>query len=153
MKKVLLSLLFILFIISSCVTVKFKSFEAVDFWDYTPLIKKGLFVTESNSVNFDYTAIGSVYIEIRAGEDKDKSKAVKKEQYLDSDIYIQKNKRTVEYTSATIDDALKKLSNQLSDVGANGIINLKISQVSSMQISPDTYYGPGYIITGMAIKK
>lgn len=151
MRKIIVLLLLPLCV--SCMSVKFKSFEAVEFWDYSTLTEKGFFVTESNSVSFEYTAVGSVYIEIRAGEDKSQTKYVNKEARLDSDIYRPSKEKVIVYTSATITDALNKLSNQLTNVGANGIINLKITQVSSMQVSNDTYYGPGYIITGMAIRR
>lgn len=155
MKRFCIVILCVLLMAPSCTTVKYRSFESVSFLDYSLLTDKGIFVTESNSVGFDYKAIGSIYIEIRSGanEKQKTSRSLRDKRESRDDVYSESSKSEITYTSATIEDALNKLSNQLTDVGANGIINLKISQVPATLITQNIFLGPGYIITGMAIKK
>lgn len=49
------------FLLSSCATiVNYEQTTVTEITDYTPLTEKGIFVTEANNVNFDYTPLGSV---------------------------------------------------------------------------------------------
>lgn len=59
MKKLvtLLSIACILFGLSSCVTSKLQYTELVSTLDYTEYTKSGFFITESNSVSFDYAPL------------------------------------------------------------------------------------------------
>jgi len=71
---------------------------------------QGMFITESNSVNFSYTPVGSVNAAIQSGYDG------------------------TQYIHATIDDVLYLLSSEAERQGANGIINLKIEYGSKKDI-------------------
>ena len=65
MKKILTLCAFAALMMSSCVTpIKFQ--QNAGFIDYSMF--PGMFLTESNSVNFDYQPIGSLYAEETSGE-------------------------------------------------------------------------------------
>lgn len=62
MKKVLL-FVFAIGLLTSCATSAISYPEPYGFstfLDYSPLTNKGIYVTESNSVSFDYKILGSV---------------------------------------------------------------------------------------------
>lgn len=127
MKKILFYII-IAFTISSCVTLPAPK-SSVGIIDYTPLIKEGIFVTESNSVNFDYTAIGSIIATEKGGWTNGSVKR------------------------PTADAALKNIIKELNRLGANGIINLMVT--SSVEMSEDMMtkvFIPVVTIKGMAIK-
>lgn len=97
--------------------------------DYTPLIKAGIFVTESNSVNFDYTAVGSIVATEKGGWVNGRPKR------------------------PTTEDALKNIIKELERMGANGIINLNI--IPSVEMSDDLMskvFVSVITVKGMAIK-
>ncbi|MBB2149187.1 hypothetical protein [Pedobacter gandavensis] len=115
--------------------------------DYSTFAKKGFFITESNSVNFDYQPIGSVYVKQQAGYEV-LSNTTKQKVYSDDVIG---GKSTEDFNTLKIGSkfipldinrGLKEIHFQSEKSGANGIINLKI-----------THWNGGYSITGMAIKK
>ena len=155
MKKVLIIMFFALFEVS-CVTVSVKSLDIVSVLDYSPLTSKGIFVTESNSVGFEYEAIGSIYIEMRNGTVKKSNQSKNRDEY--DIIYSSKHNRSpqsiperselTKQKSYNIDDAVKRLAYELQNLDANGIINLKIQHVET-----NITHGEGYVITGMAIKR
>lgn len=127
MKK-LLSLLLFAIILSSCGTLP-KPQSNVGTIDYTPLIKEGIYITESNSVNFDYTAVGSVIATEKGG-------------WVNETV-----KRPY------VEDAFKNIIKELKRIGANGIINLSIT--SSVELSEDILskaYVSVITVKGMAIK-
>lgn len=107
--------------------------------DYSMLTQQGYFVTESNSVSFNYEAIGSIYAEEVGGwvpkNGKPKSMDPKEKYYINS------NQKHI-YQEPNLQNAYANIANKLKAEGANGIINLKISKYSNK-----------IIITGMAIKK
>lgn len=110
---------------ASCMMPSPSSFLGVI--DYSPLIKNGIYVTESNSVNFKYTPIGSVISEDIAGYEKGN--------------YIRPN----------IEVAFDKIKNKMKELDANGIINLKITSSTYY----DGFYKmnlPMLTISGMAIR-
>lgn len=138
----------------SCATVTVKSLDIVGVLDYSPLTSKGIFVTESNSVGFEYNAIGSIYIELRNG-----AVTKPKDTFKDSDILYStkadRNKppvpeapKSAKNVNYSIDDAVNRLAYELQRLEANGIINLKIQRVEET-----AFLGRGYVITGMAIRK
>lgn len=115
--------------------------------DYAYLSQKGIFVTESNSVNFDYEPLGSIYVECTGGWVKKKYK----EGDVMQDIYMA-NPSSVEYLPATIDDAYQMVLSEVKKLRANGVINLKISTVSEY-LSTYKVTVNKIIITGMCIRK
>lgn len=117
--------------------------HTIDFSSYS---KEGFFITESNSVSFEYEPIGSIITEVYSGYNAEEIK-IKEE----NEIYgeITKTIKKGVYVKASPDDAIYFLIEQAKELGANGIINLKIQPVSSK----NEYKIIGYYVTGMAIKK
>lgn len=114
--------------------------------DYSMLTKEGYFVTESNSVSFDYEAIGSIYaVEVGGWVSKDGKTGPTdlKEKY-----YINSNHKQV-YQAPNLQKVYRNLANKLKSVGANGIINLKVNFTTDSSIGNPQKI----VITGMAIKK
>lgn len=112
--------------ISSCKTVNIPQKTVTAIMDYTPMTDKGIFVTESNSVDFKYMPLGSV-VSITSGA-----------------VYSSINTGILSET-VNLAKAFEDISNKLVDLGANGIINLKIES---------TYEGYTHYmtVTGMAIR-
>ena len=104
MKKILLLILISVFF-SSCMTqIELpKPTAYAGIFDYSPLTSKGVFVTESNSVSFDYETIGSLYAQSRGG-------------------WINKK-----YSSPSIQALYNEVLAELGKMKANGIVNLKLS--------------------------
>jgi len=146
MKKTLIyALIIVLF--SACATLRPDPLSIISVVDYSPLTDRGIFVTESNSVSFEYKAIGSVIVEESGGwiaRDGKRSPSSKEDYYIGSSKKI--------YQSPKFESTFKKLSEKLESIGANGIINLKISSTSELNRAYNVYVEK-ITITGMAIKK
>ncbi len=154
MKKIVLTLFFTTLFLSSCVTPpKYRAFHYAD--DFKYLTEKGIFVTTSNTVIFDYKPIGIITSVSLGGIDENEKKKQQKEltdlqkqQMADYGGYIPSNT----YKEANLQDAFKELYKGLQEIDANGIINLKIER---------SYLTSNYVgtrlteikITGLAIKK
>lgn len=127
MDKTLIGILLIL-IFGSCGSLP-EPESRIGVIDYTPLIKAGIYVTESNSVNFDYTAVGSIVATEKGGWINGRVKRPETQ------------------------DALKNIIKELKRMGANGIINLNI--ISSVEMS-DALMSKTFVsaitVKGMAIK-
>lgn len=139
MKKVLFSFMLVL-VMLSCSTVKYGTYSSmIDFRYY---MDKGFFITQSNSVSFDYEPIGYVQAFSYSGVD-DKAKKKYKKDYEQS-FYANEGWR-----EANIYDAIEGLYNECLKNGANGVIDLKMDVV----VDDETGYVKKAIATGMAIKK
>lgn len=148
MKKVLL--LFCVIALSSCVTYLPVPKSLIGMIDYSGLTNRGIFVTESNSVSFDYEPIGSIYVEEVGGWIRKDGKENSSD--LKEDYYINSSSRKKIYQAPDIQTMYEKLAIKLKDVGANGLINLKITSTSEFdQLSKTTV--DKIVITGMAINK
>lgn len=128
--KQLFTLIFTLVILNlnlvSCVTLPPPPapYAFAGIFDYSPLTSKGVFVTESNSVSFDYETIGSLYAISDGG-------------------WINKT-----YVEPSLDALYNEVLKQLAAYNANGIVNLKINV--SGRIADRT---KRYSLEGMAIRK
>ena len=131
--------------------------------DYKKYSDAGFFITESNSVNFEYDPISSVYSFANSGYIKGNSKSpINKNDDLygnyedrsDLDKSERKSRKEVrnKFISASPEDALHGLYVRAVESGADGIINLKIQPVLSgfKYMSKPIY---NYTATGMAIKR
>ena len=123
MKQILL-LSITMFMLTACVSRRPYTEDSytISYSDH-----KDIFITESNSVNFEYEPIGSVSATIGSGY---------------------KGRKFIE---ATEDEVIKKLCKESKLLGANGIINFRITySVDNRYTKPN----PAIIITatGMAIK-
>ena len=128
--KQLFTLIFTLAILSlnlvSCITLPPPPapYAFAGIFDYSPLTPKGVFVTESNSVSFDYETIGSLYGISDGG--------------WINNIYVE----------PSLDALYNEVLKQLDAYNANGIVNLKINV--SGTIADRT---KRYSLEGMAIRK
>lgn len=153
MKKMLfVALLTVLF--SSCADKILYSITAVSV-DYSSYAERGFFITESNSVNFDYKPIGSIYVQTSSGYDSTGIKQPKQKISIYDEQYDTKIKvkhgpwRSVGFVTAI--DILYKKSIAL---GADGLINLNRTYVPAQYAKNGTIIYPDkVIITGMAIKR
>lgn len=149
MKKVLFLILAI-GLFTACVTPKMPApYGFSSFLDYSLLTDKGIYVTESNSVSFDYKTLGSVSVTEVGGwvkKGKEPKNTRKSNKSGDDDMYvgIDKSQYTGKnlYVTPSIDVAMERMANTLKEIGANGVINLKV-QLDSHRI----------IISGMAMRK
>ena len=145
----------ILFSISllSCIPT-IPGYKYTSMIDYSKYVNQGFFITESNSVSFEYDPIASMYTKVVGGESIE---VIVEEKPVDSNAkYSARDRRgdsekvTTKkgYRAYTVYDALDDLVEKCKKSGANGIINLNISY---------TYNGSGnqngYAISGMAIKR
>lgn len=150
MGKKIASLLFYFLVLSACSVSNLPTPKSnVGMVDYSTLTQQGYFVTESNSGNFDYKAIGSIYAEEVGGwvsKDGISEPIDPKEKY-----YITSNHKQV-YQAPSLQKAYSNIANKLNSVGANGIINLKISFTTATTIG-NHYYPEKIVITDMAIKR
>nr|DAO98116.1 MAG TPA: Putative heavy-metal-binding protein [Caudoviricetes sp.] len=149
MKKVL-SILAGMFLFASCATYQPTPKSFVSMIDYSAFTQQGIYVTESNSVNFDYEAIGSICAEELGGWISKKSSEYsdpKEEYYLGSSF----SKKI--YVKPDIQEAFKKLMDKLSQSGANGLINMRIEFTKELDIVGKQVTVDKIIVSGMAIKR
>lgn len=150
MKKIFLIIESTLLLVSCAPVYQLAPRSYIGIIGYSPLTEKGIYVTESNSVSFDYKAIGSVYAEEIGGwvrkDGKPESSDPKEAYYL-----ISSGKKKI-YVQPDINAIFKKLVDQLKQSGANGIVNLKIESTTEQDFVSKLSYDK-IIVTGMAIKK
>lgn len=125
MKKLLLLSIAVAF--ASCTTLQYSATTySIDYAKYTQL---GFFVTESQSVGFEYTPVASVGSKIETGYENNNAG------------------KTNKLTYATADDALAYLVAQSQKLGANAIIGLKLTNTSTNPMLPS------FEASGMAVKR
>lgn len=106
-KVIIISLCCLL--VSSCETVHIPQSTVTVIRDYTPMTDKGIFVTESNSVDFDYVPLGSVV-------------SVTYAEYKHSPGDFLANG----YKAIDLKKAFDEITIKLVEKGADGFINLDI---------------------------
>ncbi|MDE6237847.1 MAG: hypothetical protein K2M45_08270 [Muribaculaceae bacterium] len=121
-----------------------KFSDRVYFLDYSTFADKGFFITESNTVPFDYKPIGSVYVEQHSGM-VNVSVEPKGDPRLSDAIYGEDRRGSTKkkWSNVSSDTALQSVFQAGQSVGADGIINLHIEGNA----------GQGIILTGMLIKR
>lgn len=146
-----LTLVLMTIILSSCaIKYPYKRYSTVvDFEKYT---SQGFFITESNSVNFNYMPVGSLSSVVESGYELIGDLVTDRS----DDLYhnSSSSNKYGDYINAAIDDAIEELFLSAKELGADGIINLKTEYISGIY----SKYGsvvrpPMYIATGMAIKR
>ena len=101
--------------------------------DYTKYSENGFFMTEANSVSFRYEPLGSITAIARSGYEVIGSDDSSNFQ---DDTYGKPAKKV-------------KYGEYRSEMGANGVINLKFTYLSQT----NSLIPEGWMVTGMAIKK
>lgn len=143
MKHVLLLLL--TFVLGSCVTYG----PVTNYVDYSAYVKNGMFLTESNSVSFEYQPKGSIQVLLYNGYlPKSEAKEQTKSKMKEDGIYYQNTAMSSKFKNATLYEALDMAVKIAEENGANGIINLRYEYLPVIKSSPG-----GWQITGMAIQK
>lgn len=143
----LMSAVSMVMLCSSCA----KSYYGIytGFVDYTPYSDKGFFLTESNSVSFEYTPIGSVVVNVCSGYanvevvQPDAQHSVKKDR---TQIKVEEK-----WKKADMSDVVGYAVQIAKEKGGNGIINIK-SEPEFVVISGKRYIS-GYVLRGMIIRR
>lgn len=107
--------------LASCGTI--EQVTHTDIIDYSRFTKNGIFVTESNSVNFDYEPLGSV-VSTSRGPSASALVSMK----------------------VDMDKAFSDIGKKLKEIDADGLINLKITNYADKYFYFTT-------VTGMAIRR
>lgn len=159
MKKLMLATL-IVAMFSNCSTLRQPEIVESSVLDFSKYTERNFFVSESNSVNFEYKPMGSIYALNLSGYEVDNQKngglTVQNKKFSD-DVY-QKSveelaaKTNNNYIAATRARVLEELCKKAIELGANGIINVKFEALFATSKS-GIYYRSGYNGTAMAIKK
>lgn len=124
---------FMAIVLTGCNSGKQAYAEVIGVLDYSEFSSNGFFVTESNSVNFDYTPLGSLSIQVFPGEGD--------EWYFDNGVARRKGDSSTAPASA-----LRVAVREARRLNANAIINLSVKPIQVMERS-------GILVTGMAVKK
>lgn len=137
MKKILMLCTLALAILTSCGSLPKLQFEQnAGYIDYNAF--PGMFISESNSVSFEYQPIASLYADELSGEYK-----VVKKKVGTNEIYGDEYAITDDgYRRANPQSALAFAIEKAKAMGGNGIINLKIQKIER-----------GYSVTGMVIRR
>lgn len=146
MRKHLFFLSLIL-VMASCST-KYAMIKESSIIDYSSFEKNGFFLSEANSVSFDYRAVGSVSATVLNGWEV---KGVAKDNRQNAVTSMGEQIKYGLYKNATPNDVLDELYKKAIENGANGIINLSIKPTT--ETIPGRGMIKGYYATGMAIKK
>src|SRR5690606_16170414 len=100
-------------------------FEAsATYVDYRPYTETGFFITESNSVGFDYKPVSSVMAIARSGYLPQERRSNVTDSKPFDDVYYKPERIKAGVRTATPKDAVRELVHQARALGANGIINL-----------------------------
>ncbi len=135
--------------ISSC-TTKIPYVAVTNYIDYEPYSKQGIFITEANSVSFDYTPMGSVTATIKSGYEK--KTRVSNSFYTDYNGVKRTGMEKYDaFKAATPEDGVALMVESVKEKGGNGIINFHIAPIT--EIVDKEIVCTGYLLTGMAIKK
>lgn len=144
MKKLLIYL-FPCFLLGSCGIHPPAPTTDSFYIDYRPLTESGYYITESPSVSFPYEAKGSIIVTSKGGWVKTSTKDPKTDYYISATSYYN-------YKDPDLNQAYDELKKRLDELGANGVVNIRITSQIRYSEVVKRYYGE-ITITGMAIKK
>lgn len=136
MKKIVCGFLLSILLVGCISTQRITRVVTLDLTKYTRL---GFFITEANSVSFNYDPIGLVSVYLDSGHEIKVVKEESKDPLYKNDVKEKKGK----FITASLEEALEMLYKEASNKGANGIINLRYEYIPTVG---------GWDVTGMAIK-
>lgn len=149
MKKVLLILCVAVFVLASC-AVRTPYSVRSRVIDFTEITRTGFFITESNSVSFDYEQIGRVTTVAQSGwEVTGRRRGADDIEPGATDTWA----RFGDYIYASPDVAIYELVQRARAIGANGIIDL------SIEFFPEIIQGgairrhSSFVVSGRAIRR
>ena len=141
-------------LLSSCV-VKYPYRQYAYSVDFTQFTNQGFFLTESNSVSFDYDPIGSVSAVVESGYEVLNKTSIE-ELNSNDDIYTFEQLGKMKfgkYIYASPEAAIANLVETSKKLGANGVINLDVGYISAITDKNGSIISPSsYVVSGMAIK-
>ena len=155
MKKILM-LLMVVGLFSSCGINKLPYTSNIYVLDYKYFTEKGFFITESNSVNFDYEPVGSISVLISSGYVKSEKELAKQnsKKSFDDSLYPFVNSYGSKFIAANYNDALDMIYDEAKAQGGNGVINLKTASYPAVYNEKGILLSESYItVSGMVIKK
>lgn len=126
-----------------------KHYVGMYFIDYSHLHEDGIFVTESWSVPFEYIPVGSISVIEYAGKDNKKSNGHKKKKLFTGEFYDDEVKADPNWFTPTPSSALDSLAVIVKEMGADGIIGLRIRSIQEKPTSRKI----DYEVSGMVIKR
>lgn len=119
--------------ITSCTSVKFG--HTTSYLDYSRFSDQGFFVTEANTVPFDYTPVGSMSVTEYSGMDDSKEfrqtrENLKEGKKFDDGIYDSKTpKNKSKWHTANVNSALDAIVERARIAGGNGLMDMQITPV------------------------
>ena len=105
------------------------------------------FLTDSNSVSFDYTPVRSINVLLYSGYIKQNPEYRKENKAVDT-VYDSSSSGRSKYQDATIQEALRIVVGQAKDKGADAVINLHYEYISAFKDQPARWY-----VSGVAVKR
>lgn len=155
MRRLIIAI-FVVAFLAGCGVTKFGvySVTAIDYDRYT---KQGFFITESNSVSFEYEPVSSIsalvtdgYVDTELVEKNDRVTTTRRPH--NDNVYgtggSSVSKKNMVYVEGTPDLVTDILVEEAIKMGANGIINFKYTPVNNHE-----GILAGYTASGMAIKR
>lgn len=147
-----LMLLLALLLLQSCSSFHFpRAKDYITTVDYTKYLQEGFFITESNSVNFDYDPVATVYVLSYEGE-TDPNSGAGSGWYVDQYGYSRQSGDVdwaFPYPAGVLDKAVKAAKEK----GADAIINLSFTPTTRRPFKNENFTLSGLLVTGMAIKR
>lgn len=127
---------------------KMPYMASTNYVDYKAYTEQGIFLTESNSVSFDYTPLGSVSVTVLSGNVVD----LRRSKYAHQDLNGERDdmEKYNKWKSADVNDAIAMAVEKVKEMNGNGLINLQVQPITEIV---NKVTRSGYLVTGMAIKK
>lgn len=134
---------------SSCKTQQFG--YVATYLDYTPYSEQGFFLTELNSVPFDYTPIGSMTVTEYSGKDTTYTPERTNSSFLMDDIYarIERTKVSKDWRFASAETAIAEIVARSKKAGGDGLVALTITTI----VDPKSNLIVSVTVSGMIIKR
>lgn len=122
--------------------------HATYYIDYQEAGQGKVFITEANSVNFEYVPLGSILVEETSGVVKVTVPTTEKDRNFDTLYGPGSTTKTVSsYSKATAQTALNYAAQEAVRLGGDGIINLRLTSTN------DGKGGSVVSVSGMVIKR
>ena len=144
MKYSIVTLLMLL--LSGCTTVQIVPIRTASFIDFTKY--KGFYLSQASTADFKYSNLGIVTSYCKSGAEK--TKDIKHAPVIPNDSFEDFYGK-YSYVAATSEDAIFLLYEKAKEIGADGILNLKIEYLPDTNSTTNLYYS--YSASGMAIKR
>lgn len=147
MKRTIITIAIVTALLTSCAP-NIQYVASSSYINYQTYAEQGVYITESNSVSFDYTPLGSVSAVVFPGYVK--STRLSQYKYEDLNGNPQPTETYNKWQSADVTDAIALAVEKAKQQGGNGIINFRVQPTSE---SNGKTVRHGFLVTGMVISK